>query len=507
MDDIQLVDCFERLHQHLLRHEPELEKRLEAETAPYAYRTGDPSFFLTQIVAVFSGIDERTAEGKRRIRRFLLELDAERPADSSGKHLMIREEGGVFDKPLSPAQKEAFFASLRNLEDLSSDEDGRFGAAFGRELEALEHLPDRVGWLRKLLPCLSVLSVFRNLNRVGYPVLVPNGRCQNFFFRMGLLEKTGATLAIQLETCAVGERIAACLQRPLHEVYLWIAAFVGELAGMAPRTALCTGTPRCETCALTVYCHYYRYRRPRAADSTTPLPIKEWRPGDRPRERLMQHGAHKLEDSELLAIVLRTGAGKTNVLELARRLLERFGGLQGIEEASLEELQSIHGIGKMKAIDLKAVFELGRRQTYCPLQPGDVIDSSETVYESYRGRFLRVKQEEFILLMLDTKHQVIREEVISRGGLDVSIVHPREVFKAAIRASAAAVIFVHNHPSGDPTPSHDDHVITARLEEAAQLLKIEVLDHIVVGEDRYYSFTDGRVLTPGEALEDDKEEH
>ena len=159
---------------------------------------------------------------------------------------------------------------------------------------------------------------------------------------------------------------------------------------------------------------------------------------------------------------------------------------------------SLHGIGKMKAIELKAVFELGRRLVYNPIQPGDTFTASDDVFRSYRARFSQVKQEEFILLMLDNKNRVIREEVVSRGGIDASVVQPREVFKAAIRASAAAVICVHNHPSGDPTPSHDDFVITQRLEQAAEFLQIEMLDHLIIGQDSYYSFTDGETATPGE---------
>jgi DNA repair protein RadC len=512
MDDIQRVDCFERLHQHLLRLDPDMQRRVAQQFVPFAYRTQDLTFFLTHLVALLSGIDDQTAEGRRRIRRFLIdvheavgghavETDETPPPELKPERLMVRDQGGLFEKPLRPAQHAALQVSVRNLGGLAPDGAGErpFGMAFDAELARRDCLPDRVAWVHGLVPCLTRLNVFRYLHRLGYPIVVPDSRCQNFFFRLGILRQAAATAAVQFETCRIGEAIALALQRSPGEIHLWVRAFTGSLPEVPARAALCGPTPRCEACDLRSYCDYARYRRPRAQGGTAPLPLAQWRPTERPRERLVQHGAQALEDSELLAIVLRTGAGKVNVLELARLLLGRFGSLQGIEDATLEELQSLHGIGRMKALELKAVFELGRRRLSDRMLPGDTLDSSEKVFNCYRARFSRQKQEEFILLMVNNKNQVIREELVSRGGLDASIVHPREVFKAAIRASAASVLFIHNHPSGDPTPSHDDFVITRRLEEAAELLQIKVLDHVIVGADSYYSFADGEVVTPPQA--------
>ncbi|HUT25933.1 MAG TPA: DNA repair protein RadC [Sumerlaeia bacterium] len=494
MDDIQRVDCFERLHQHLLSHEVDLQKRIDS-IPPYAYRDRNLTFLLTHLVSLVCGLDESAAEGRRRIRRFVMELDEQRPADWAHEHLMIREKAEVSDKPINELERRRLRQSFQNLRELAPDP-AQGGAQFDREMQRLEHLPARVAWIGEKLPCLSQLRAFHFLNRIGYPVMVPDQRCQAFFFRLGLLESVGGRLTHRLAACRVGESVAEALKRSVLEINLWVRAFVGTLADVSPKTALCRATPHCEYCRLQAYCQYCRFQRPRAQGSTAPLPVKQWRPTDRPRERLIERGAGNLEDVELLAIVLRTGSGGVNVLELARHLLDHFKTFQGIEEASLEELQSIRGIGLMKAIELKAVFELGRRQTYAPARPGDLIDSAEKVYQCYRGRFLRVRQEEFVLLMLNSKNRMIRDEVISRGGLEASIVHPREVFKAAIRASAASVIFVHNHPSGDPTPSHDDFVITQRLEEAGEFLKIRVLDHVIIGEDSFYSFTEGEILTP-----------
>ncbi|MBN1867075.1 DNA repair protein RadC [Candidatus Sumerlaeota bacterium] len=441
-----------------------------------------------------------------------MELDSDGgQSESLAERLVIREKALTPEKALSETQKNNLRLSRGNLARLREEigADGRssrdgtragrtpplpLGVAFDVYLERHDNLPERIAATQRLLPCLSNLNTFRYLNRLGFPVLVPEGRSQVFLFRLGLLDRTSGAIETQLEACRVAESIAVLLKRSALEIDLWIRAYVGRVPELSPVASLCRSTPHCDACDLQTYCHYYRFRRPQVSGGTVALPIKEWRPSEQPRERLLHNGAEALQDVELLAIVLRTGTRQCNVLELARRLLEHFGSLSAIEEASIEELRKVHGIGNLKAIELKAVLELGRRLVYRPLQPGQSIESSNDVYRSYGLRLAHRKQEEFILLMLDNKNQVIREEVVSRGGLDASIVHPREVFKVAIRASAASVIFVHNHPSGDPTPSHDDFVITQRLEEAAEFLKIQVLDHVIVGAGRYYSFTDGETV-------------
>lgn len=496
MDDIQRVDCFERIYGHILRHQPSMQKDLDA-IEPWQYRSQDLPFFLMHLVALLSGLDERTAEGKRRIRRIVLDLHdtpAEKPIP---EHLIVRDQAGLGGKPLNEKRRAQLRQAMENLHGL--DQSNRcVGLTFDIEMDRLENLADRIQWLRKVLPCLSSLNLFRFLSRIGYPVVVPDRPLQTFFLRLGLLDETGGALDRLLAAARIGDDLARELKRSPLEMYSWIAAFTGTAPDADPRVALCRRKPHCQACPLQAYCQYYRFRRPAARDAGAPLSFKQWRPTDRPRERLQQHGAHALEDSELLAIILRTGSGDLNVLDLARVLLERFGDLQSLEEATLEELMKTRGIGRIKAVELKAVFELGRRLAYRPFEPGDPIVSSDDVFRSYHGRFMRMKQEEFVLLMLNKKNQVIRDEVISRGGLDISIVHPREVFKAAIKASAAAVIFIHNHPSGDPTPSHDDYVITQRLEEAGRLLQIEVLDHIIVGEGAYYSFVDEEIIAPAD---------
>ncbi len=171
-------------------------------------------------------------------------------------------------------------------------------------------------------------------------------------------------------------------------------------------------------------------------------------------------------------------------------LLLKLEGLQGLSNRSVEELCRISGIGPAKAAQLKAAIELGKRVLAAPLSSGMQVASSSDLFRHYYPLLRDLRHEVFKVVLLDAKHAIIRDATISEGSLTVSIVHPREVFNLAVRESAAAVIFVHNHPSGDPSPSEEDRVLTARLVAAGELLGIQVLDHLIVGDGRYTSFSD-----------------
>ena len=217
--------------------------------------------------------------------------------------------------------------------------------------------------------------------------------------------------------------------------------------------------------------------------------IKDWPEGDRPREKLLQRGSEALSDAELLALILRTGdaASGTSAVDQARSLLKQFDSLPQLARATTNELCTINGIGPAKSAELQAVFELARRLSDCALMPGGSFTHAETVFQRYRNRFLRYNKEVFVALLLDAKNRLLKDVRISEGSLTASIVHPREVFTAVVRESAAAVLFVHNHPSGDPTPSREDIAITRRLKAAGDLLGVRVLDHIIIGHDSYTS--------------------
>ncbi len=225
------------------------------------------------------------------------------------------------------------------------------------------------------------------------------------------------------------------------------------------------------------------------SQSTTSA-IKDWPEDERPRERLIKHGPEGLSDAQLLAILLRTGPQRQNAVGLAMKLIAQFGGLLALSQASITELCQVRGVGPAKAAHLRAALELGRRAVSSPLHVGVRIRGSQDVYRHYHAHLRGLKHELFKVILLDGKNRIIRDATISKGSLTASIVHPREAFNPAIRDSAGAVVFIHNHPSGDSTPSREDHQLTKRLVACGELLGIKVLDHLVVGDGRYYSFAD-----------------
>jgi DNA repair protein RadC len=217
--------------------------------------------------------------------------------------------------------------------------------------------------------------------------------------------------------------------------------------------------------------------------------IKKWPEDERPRERLLKIGADSLSTAELLAIILRTGGKDKSALELAREVLMHFNTLKEIEDASVAELSKIKDMGSSKIAQLKAAFELGRRllRRGTDNQQPPSFKNSRDVYEYYRPKFYGLKKERFLCALLDSKNRVFKESIVSDGTLTSSLVHPREVFRYAIKEAAASVLFVHNHPSGDPSPSKDDIYITKRLVETGKIVGIHVLDHIVISDGRYLS--------------------
>ena len=222
-------------------------------------------------------------------------------------------------------------------------------------------------------------------------------------------------------------------------------------------------------------------------------------PDEMPRERLFSRGIHALSDAELIALTLRTGGAGSCVSALATSLLARQGGLSGLARSDLREFLGVPGIGRTKAAALAAAVEVGRRISHRRLREGDAIRSPEDVFRHFEMRLRHASQEHFVVLLLDGRHRVLGEEIVSLGTLTASLVHPREVFRPAIRASAAALILVHNHPSGDPEPSPEDRTVTERLASAGDLLGVPVLDHVVVAERGFRSLRDdGTLKTPVE---------
>jgi DNA repair protein RadC len=226
--------------------------------------------------------------------------------------------------------------------------------------------------------------------------------------------------------------------------------------------------------------------------------IREMPQDERPREKLAAHGATALTDPELIAILLRTGIPGMNAIEVARKLLKDYGSLGGLSRCTVDELSSIRGVGFAKAVQLVAAFGLGQRLARETLSK-QKIDSPELVNELVGSEMRRLRKESLRVILLDTRYHLIRVEEVSVGSVNESIAHPRDVFRPALVASAYAVIVVHNHPSGDASPSQTDHSLTRRLAEAAELLQIKLLDHIIIGAPSegspgYFSFKEAGVL-------------
>jgi len=239
-------------------------------------------------------------------------------------------------------------------------------------------------------------------------------------------------------------------------------------------------------------------RNPPASCSPVSPPSTESSPltpeQDGPRERLDVLGAEALSDAELVALLLRTGSRRGSAQALAAELLARQGGLRGLGRAGPGELLAIAGIGRAKGASVIAAIELGRRVATHRLQTGAAVRSPADVHRHFHARLRDAPHERFLVLLLDGRHRVRREVLTSQGTLTASLVHPREVFRPALREGAAALILVHNHPSGDPTPSREDREVTRRLVRAGELLGVPVLDHVVVAEGGYVSLREAGAL-------------
>ncbi len=214
---------------------------------------------------------------------------------------------------------------------------------------------------------------------------------------------------------------------------------------------------------------------------------------ERPRERLVQFGEQALSAQELLQLILGRGIAGESVAVTAQKLLAQFGSLQKLSEASIEELSSIKGIGLAKATQIKAAFEIGRRVSIQTLDyKSKELTDPEKVYRLIKSKLKDYHKEHFYIIALNSRNHSIAE--VSVGSLNASVVHPREVFSEAIKNKAASVIFVHNHPSGDPEPSEDDLEMTKRLVESGKILGIEVVDHIIVTKDSFFSFKNKGII-------------
>jgi DNA repair protein RadC len=224
--------------------------------------------------------------------------------------------------------------------------------------------------------------------------------------------------------------------------------------------------------------------------------MKEVAPHDRPREKLERLGAAALGDNELLALVLGSGSRADNALSIANRLLEQCAGLHGLTRTAVGALQRVPGVGIARAAQVLAAVELGRRTLVRGVAERPRLNTPRQLAEYLLPQYGSHAVEQFGVVMLDTKHRLVRIKTISVGSIDSTVVHPREVFREAVLASAAALVLFHNHPSGDPTPSPDDLVLTTRMVSAGTVMGIDVVDHLILADQRYFSLVEAGRLQP-----------
>ena len=219
------------------------------------------------------------------------------------------------------------------------------------------------------------------------------------------------------------------------------------------------------------------------------IPIEE-----RPRERFLKYDIDSIQSHELIAIILRTGSRNESVIDLSKRVLYQYTNLKELSNANISDLTKIKGIGKSKAIELKAAFELGRRTSIEMFIEKVKLLSPESIYLYLKDQLEMKTQEHFIALYLNTKADLIKKETLFVGSLNASLVHPREIFKHAVLVSAASIIIVHNHPSGDPTPSKNDIDVTKIIHQNSLMMDIKLIDHIIIGRNKYFSFKEKGII-------------
>lgn len=224
------------------------------------------------------------------------------------------------------------------------------------------------------------------------------------------------------------------------------------------------------------------------------ISIKDWRPDEQPREKMMLHGAKSLSDSELLAIFIGNGTRGESAIDLAKKLLNKYKSITELASCSITQLKSVKGIGDAKAVTIAAAFEAAKRIKVSPFDKKRINRSPGDIAEYYMPQFIGVKNEYFYVLLMNSANQIFREVIVSQGTLDTSLVHPREVFRHAITESAASIILMHNHPSGNPSPSIQDKNITKQLQEAGIIIGIKVLDHLIIAGEEYFSFVENGLI-------------
>jgi len=372
--------------------------------------------------------------------------------------------------------------------------------ALWRQIRDAATINEAIEAVHRHIPTFTPLESQVFLAATGFAIAIPTAPALAFLTRYGFFSDTKWESPKE-QAIAYRDTVSALAGShtlSVTAVDFLIHNYCGSF-GWREGQPVCGRKPRCNSCYLKDGCRFAESLTERNRDTNNRLgPVHQWPASERPRERIL--GAERLTDAELIALLLGSGTADLSAVEMARKLLENAQSLSNLANSTARQIMEfarrsgIKGLGEAKAARLCAAFDLGRRSFAREAdersQKGSPFRDSGSVFERFRARYMGARQEEFVVLLLDTKHRLQREVVISKGTLDASIVHPRDVFRVALEEAASAVIFIHNHPSGDPQPSNEDRRLTARLVEAGQLLGIRVLDHIIIGAQEYYSFAD-----------------
>lgn len=480
-NDLIIIDCIEKIRSHLLACDPNLEKILyNMHNQDFGWESAE--LIWQSFLAVTLNININSAAGRRKIHQIIMEIHSKdlEPGTATttkpkpGFSLLTNEEIAKIGKHIQVVVN--MFASLKSVKK--------------REINWLKLIND----LSRSKTGLNGIKAYRFLSLLGAPVAVLDSRKRNFLFRIGWLN----ALKTNQRSFELYQNLCAHISQLCNESVQSLDYLMGLFAGSEKSTTrdmqICGENTLCSKCPLVNYCHYYHLFKAEAIEENTQALKIARLPAELPREKLLRLGASALSDSELVAIMLRTGTKSLSAVDLSNVLLNKLGTLRALEAATINELCSIKGIGQVKAAEIKAVIELGKRFSQEKRQTLDEIKESNDIYDHYKLRFTNYKQEVFLMLIVNSRNQITREVEVSKGSLTSCTVHPREAFKEAIRDSGSGVIFVHNHPSGDPAPSRADIMLTERLKKAGDILGIRVLDHVIIGDERYYSFTDEGLL-------------
>lgn len=507
MNELTLAELYDTLRSWVLRQHPGAEAECARLRCISPVAAGDEAH--RKVLSGFFECPDDTAEARRMLRTLCRQLETpietvdDEDAEETAPGRFVAEAASLGLKPqfglprvLKPNQRKLLVRVCEWADNHASQgrtEPDRIG-------ESATVSPLRlVRSLQEAVPRLKDNAPYRILSALGHDVVVPTPGQKRVFERLGQFNfapgRDGSDERLDiLNQLAHWSALSGDPVRVVGSMVHW---FSGDRmpgngdGGRESAAGVCRKEPDCARCLLAErFCTFFRtggyaVKRPEKKKS-----IKDWREEERPRERLAGRGAETLSDAELLAIILRTGQSSRSAVDMARDVLEQFGGLGKLDQASLRELQTFPGIGLAKAVEIKAALELGKRLFTPGTAAGKRFTRSREVFEALKSKVLSERREHFFLLALNAKNEILRLIPISTGNLTQSLVHPREVFREAIREAAAAVILVHNHPSGDPAPSQDDRLITSRLCRAGQLLGISVLDHLIIGSDDYFSFAD-----------------